>query len=87
MARTPAAPPQMNISITTAIKAGFFGAIGFFVAQIVIVPVILLLLLVCGVSLAGIVGLVAGKSPNTGPARFSNSPSQTSYSYTARADR
>ena len=54
MARSPAAPPQMQISIPTAIKAGFFGAIGFFVAQLVIAPVVLLLLLTLGVSIAGL---------------------------------
>lgn len=83
MARTPAAPPQMNISISTAIKAGFFGAIGFFVAQIVIVPVVLLLLVLFGISLAG-VGMAGAKlsdpnaAPSPAPVRWSSRPAANS---------
>lgn len=70
MARAPASPPQMQISIRTAIKAGFFGAIGFFVAQLVIALVGLLLMLLLGVSVAGL-GVAAGKAAEP-PARSVN---------------
>lgn len=61
----------MQISVATAIKAGFFGAIGFFVAQLVLVPVAIVLMLICGVSVAGL-GVAASKiaGPVEPPARF-----------------
>jgi hypothetical protein len=66
MAGQPAPPPQMQISIRTAIKAGFFGAIGFFVAQLVIVPLVLLLMVLLGVAAS------KAAAPSDTPARHFN---------------
>jgi hypothetical protein len=61
--------PIFRVSAGTAFKAGFFGAIGFLVAQVIIGSSVLVIAIALGI---GSLGFLAGRAANHAPAPASS---------------